>query len=95
MDGIEIAHSLDSLRACARQKKFDKKMAGEIESEKGHTCIPMEVHTHKAILACVTAGSKAGKIVSRAGPAGSKISEATRGGCGHLPAINVYKGLTL
>ena len=83
------------VRACAHQKKFGEKMAGEIESEKGHTCIPMEVRTQKARLACVTAGSKAGQIVSRAGTAGSMIPEITRGGCAHLFTINVYKRLTL
>ena len=70
-------------------------MAGEIEREKGHTCIPMEVRTQKERLACVTAGSKAGRIVSHAGAAGSMIPDATRGGCTNLPAINLYKCLTL
>ena len=79
------------LKAGAHKKKFGEKMAGGIESEKGHTCIPMEVHTQKARLACVTADSKAGQIVSRAGPAGSMIPEARRGCCAHLTAINVYK----
>ena len=65
--------SLWCLRACAHQKKFGEKMAGEIESEKGNTCIPMEVRTLKERLACVTAGSKAGKIVSRTEPASSMI----------------------
>ena len=46
-------------------------MAGEIESGKDHACIPMEVRTQKARLAWMTAGSKAGQIVSRAGCAGS------------------------
>ena len=52
----------ETLRACALQKKFGEKVAGEIESEKGHTCIPMDVRTQKARLACVTAGSKAGQF---------------------------------
>ena len=84
-----------ALRACAHQKKFGEKKAGEIESEKGHTCIPMEVRIQKARLARVTAGSKARRIVSRAGAAGRVIPEATRRGYAHLPAINVYKRLTL
>ena len=67
-----------SVRACAHQKKFGEKMVGETESEKGHTCIPIEVHTQKARLVCVTAGSKTGQIVSRAGPAGSVIPEAKK-----------------
>ena len=65
-------------------------MAGDIESEKGHKCIPMEVRTQKARLACVTAGRKAGHIVSSAGHAGSMIPEGTVGCCAHLSAINVY-----
>ena len=47
-------------RALAHQTKFGGKMAGEIESVKGHTYIPIEVRTQKARLACVTAGSKEG-----------------------------------
>ena len=62
-----------SIRACVYQKKFGEKMTGEIECEKGHTYIPMEVRTQKARLACVTAGSNAGQIVSCAGLAGSVI----------------------
>ena len=44
------------LRAWAHQKKFGEKIAGEIESKKDHSCIPMAVRTQKARLACVTAG---------------------------------------
>ena len=83
------------LRACAHQEKFGGKLARETESEKGHTCIPTEVRTPKAILACVTVGSKAGQIVSRAKPAGSMIPDATKGRCAHLSALNVYTRLIL
>ena len=70
-------------------------MADEIESEKGHTCFPIEVRTQKARLACVMPGSNAGQIVSRAGPAGSMIPEATRGGCAHLDTAYVIGALIL
>ena len=92
---IEIFNTKDEfimlcLRACAQQKKFGEKMAGEIESEKGHTCIPVKVRTQKARLASVTSGSKAEQIVSRSGPTVSMIPAAIKGCCTHLPVVNVY-----
>ena len=57
------------------------------ESVKGHTCIPIEVRTQKARLACVMAGSKAGQIDCRAGSAGNESPEAAGEGCAHLSAI--------
>ena len=50
-------------------------MAGEIESKKGHICIPIEVRTQKARLECVTAGSKEEQTDSRAGSSGTVLQD--------------------
>ena len=83
-----VTFGIPSFRACAHQKKFGEKMAGEIESEKGHTCIPMEGCTQKAKLACVAESNEL-QTDSRLGSSGCRSLEATAGCCAHLPAINI------